>query len=142
VKKSLILIISALFIGFLFGWFLNQNMNSTELSPNTSISNISKEKTQLIDSLESNYDLCEDIISLDPLIVKYGENEIFYCDEESGTLETNYCSGVRYCIEKQRFDSINTALITLLDSLILAQKKEMNLQSSNIELIDYQSIKD
>lgn len=92
----------------------------------------------------SQSDLCDNLISESPLIVRYGENETLNCETESGTWEGNYCSGVRVCLELKKLDSLSKVLNDRFDKLIDEQDSLVKNSSTNendSEIIDFRKLK-
>ncbi len=92
----------------------------------------------------SQSDLCENLISESPLIVRYGENETLNCETESGTWEGNYCSGVRVCLELKKLDSLSNILNDNFDRLINEQDslvKNSSTDEKDSEIIDFRMLK-
>lgn len=115
-KQAFILILTLLF-GFITGWCVHQKTNSCRNDP--------KEELSLNETNEK-YDYSKDISAYNPLTVILSENQIVNCDSAYTNLELNYCSGVKTCLKKKKFDSLNNVLLKIYDSLIIQQNKEIH----------------
>lgn len=103
--------------------------------------------TIVSDSSEIKIGKCENIISTKPLVVKYADNANCNCDSAVSSLEMNFCSGVKLCLQQRKLDSLNNLILHTFDSLIKQQNidsKEIleNGDSTMLETItDYKKIK-
>ncbi len=151
VKKNIIIIIVSIVLAFTIGWFLNQvqtkNSNNQQNILESSENDSNSSQSGIINN-NTIHDYCDDIVTLNPLRVKYSENDdIINCDSSFTNSEYNYCSGVKACLIKRELDSLNNVLIHIYDSLIIEQNKEIDYwnEKGDTEMIkyitDYQTIK-
>ena len=156
--RIIYIILISTIIGSLFGWFAYKKfteIDSENFKNKAKISRIDKTEIQkndveLLDIKLNELDLecSKDIVSLNPLTVKYAENATCNCDSAYSNLEINFCSGIELCIERSRFDNLNRKLLKIYDSLIVWQKNDIaiarkNNDSKMLEYVtDYKSIKE
>ncbi|MCL9806547.1 hypothetical protein NAT51_13510 [Flavobacterium amniphilum] len=156
--RNIPIILISIIIGSLLGWFANIKLTETdsgnfktkEKTNQTVKTEKQKKEGELlnIELSELDQDCSKDIVSLNPLVVKYAENETCNCDSAFSNLEINYCSGVELCIERNRFDNLNKKLLKIYDSLIVWQNNDIAIakkdkHSVTLEYItDYKSIKE
>lgn len=128
-KKS-ILVIILIFVGIILGWWgkyeyekaecIKKHDNCYLLKKETSITSLNTTNTDTTEDYR-----CESIISLNPLVVQYAQNDQVNCDSAYTNLELNFCSGTKACLERKKLDSLNNILLTIYDSLIKEQNEEV-----------------
>lgn len=131
-----IIILTSLLIGTAIGWFAVTKYNTTSIkkvNPITYVNQtIQTESTKTTGetteksielSLSELGDCANDIVSLHPLVVQYAQNATCNCDEAKTTLEMNFCSGIKACIERKKFDVLCKKILAKYEPLIAEQNQ-------------------
>ena len=131
--KNIILVIGLVLIGAILGWWGKSEYEKAECIRKHDNCYLLKKETanqpysqNEINTEKSKDYRCESIISTNPLVVHYAENENINCDSALTNLELNFCSGAKACLERKKLDSLNDILLTIYDILIKEQNEELN----------------
>jgi len=137
--KYSLLTILLVSIGVILGWWGKYEYEKAECIRDhdncyllkKGVNKVSPTAVEIDISVEEDY-RCESVISTNPLIVQVSQNGTVNCDSASSSLELNFCSGVKACLEQKKMDSLNNYLLTIYDRLIEEQKEQ---------IVDYTSVK-
>jgi hypothetical protein len=133
--RIVIVILTSLLIGASIGWFAGVKYTTTgieNVSSTPSISQIQPVSTKITEeTAEKSIDIplnklgdCADaIVTLHPLVVQYAQNATCNCDEAQTTLEMNFCSSTKACIERKKFAILSQKVLAQYDPEIVEQNQ-------------------
>jgi hypothetical protein len=141
--RIVIVILTSLLIGASIGWFAGVKYTTTgieNVSSTPSISQIQPVSTKITEeTAEKSIDIplnklgdCADaIVTLHPLVVKYAQNATCNCDEAQTTLEMNFCSSTKACIERKKFAILSQKVLAQYDPEIVEQNQFIAIAKKN-----------
>ncbi|MFC4818480.1 MULTISPECIES: hypothetical protein [unclassified Flavobacterium] len=149
-----ILILTSLLIGTAIGWYAATKYTSSKIEkvvPTSAASSTAPDNTKTAEKKEDNAskismnDLGEcanDIVTLEPLVVRYAQNATCNCDTAQTTLEISFCSSIEACIERKKFDLLTRKILAQYDPEITEQNMFVQIAEKNNDPSILQSIPD